>query len=157
MSSTFTFAVCFVLNTHTHTKHTRTCTAHTYMYSTHIWNHMYNCILRTDTIWCEKFSYSPQHGDIGSKSCYYLSTLLDTEHVFTLLYRQFTSSPHKLVKVTFLSSHVGSDKLKKVHTRTDTTQSCVYKLGYEFMYKIDPIFSLLSNFLYYLIVCHCFR
>ena len=57
-----------------------------------------------------------QNGEIGNKSCYYLSTLLDTEHVFTLLYKQFTSSPHKLVKVTFLSSHVGSDKLKKVCT-----------------------------------------
>ena len=57
-----------------------------------------------------------QDGEIGSKSCYYLSTQLDSEHVFTLLYKQFTSSPHKLVKVTFLSSHVGSDKLKKVHS-----------------------------------------
>ncbi|XP_065907778.1 protein mono-ADP-ribosyltransferase PARP4-like isoform X3 [Dysidea avara] len=55
-----------------------------------------------------------KNGEIGNKSCYYLSTLLDTEHVFTLLYKQFTSSPHKLVKVTFLSSHVGSDKLKKM-------------------------------------------
>ncbi|XP_065907785.1 protein mono-ADP-ribosyltransferase PARP4-like isoform X2 [Dysidea avara] len=55
-----------------------------------------------------------KNGEIGNKSCYYLSTQLDTEHVFTLLYKQFTSSPNKLVKVTFLSSHVGSDKLKKM-------------------------------------------
>ena len=55
-----------------------------------------------------------QSGDIGSKCCYYLSTVLDTEHVFTLLYEQFIGSPHKMTKVTFLSSHVGSDKLRKV-------------------------------------------
>ena len=55
------------------------------------------------------------HGDIGNKSFCCLSTLLDTEHVLTLLYRQFTSSPHKLVKVTFLSSNVGSDKTHTVY------------------------------------------
>ena len=58
--------------------------------------------------------YDHQSGEIGRKCCYYLSTVLDTEHVFTQLYKQFTSSPHKMTKVTFLSSHVGSDKLKKV-------------------------------------------
>ena len=57
-----------------------------------------------------------QSGDVGSKSCYYLSTVLDAEHVFTLLYKQYISSPHKMTKVTFFSSHVGSDKLKKVCT-----------------------------------------
>ena len=67
-----------------------------------------------------------QSGDIGSKCCYYLSTVLDTEHVFTLLYKQFIGSPHKMTKVTFLSSHVGSDKLKKVCTHIRAFKLFIY-------------------------------
>lgn len=69
-----------------------------------------------------------QNEEIGSKCCYYLSTVLDTEHVFTQLYKQFTGSPHKMTKVTFLSSHVGSDKLKKVRMHLHITWSKSLKL-----------------------------
>jgi len=53
-------------------------------------------------------------GDIGKKECRYVTSALDVEYIYSQLYRQFTSSPHNLTKVTFLSSHIGSPQLKKV-------------------------------------------
>jgi len=112
---------------HAHT-HARTHT-HTQFHAFWMWIYVYKLVFTLDHL----FSTS-QNGDIGSKSCYYLSTPLDTEHVFTLLYRQFTGSPHKLVKVTFLSSHVGSDKLKKVQRAcafVTYTLHCCTRIMYE--------------------------
>ncbi len=52
---------------------------------------------------------------MGVYECQYLTTPLDVEAVYSYLYRQFTSSPHYMERVQFLSLFIGSPGLRKVH------------------------------------------
>ena len=56
-----------------------------------------------------------QDGEVGLSDCRYVSTALDVEAVYAHLYRQYTSSPHNMDKVPFISSSLlGSPGLRKV-------------------------------------------
>ena len=55
-----------------------------------------------------------QTGELGKCECRYVTSALDAEYVYTQLYRQYTTSPHYLIKTPFLSSQIGSPQLRKV-------------------------------------------
>jgi poly [ADP-ribose] polymerase len=53
-------------------------------------------------------------GELGKKQCAYLSSPLEGEQAFSLLYHRYTGSPHHMTKEHHISAHIGSDTLKKV-------------------------------------------
>jgi hypothetical protein len=58
-----------------------------------------------------------KNGEVGVSECRYVDTPLDVEAVYTHLYKQFSSSPHSMERVQYLTSFVGSPGLRKVTAR----------------------------------------